>query len=75
MWIDEERCQLWLDYMAQYRQEWDENRGMFLDQPYHDFTSHAADVHRGAAVIEDLMTNDDEQPVPDEPEPNDDIYE
>ena len=40
-------------------QEWDENRGMFLEKPYHDWTSHAADEYRGAAVIEDQMNNDD----------------
>jgi phage terminase large subunit len=62
LWIDEANCQLFLDYIAQYRQEWDDNRGMFLEKPYHDFTSHAADVHRYAAVIEDQMTNDDFKP-------------
>ena len=58
MWVDEKKCQKWLDYLAQYHQEYDENRGMFLEKPYHDFTSHAADVHRGASVIENKMTND-----------------
>lgn len=58
LWIDEGNCQLFLDYIAQYRQEWDENRGMFTEKPYHDFTSHSADVHRYAAVVEDQMTND-----------------
>lgn len=55
-WIDEKNCQKFLDYIAQYRQEWDENKGMFKEKPLHDFTSHAADVHRGAAVIEDQMS-------------------
>lgn len=70
LWIDEQNCQLWLDYIAQYHQEWDENRGMFLEKPYHDFTSHAADEYRYAAIVEDLMTNEElkayNQP---EPEP------
>ena len=57
LWVDEQRCQLFLDHAAQYRQRWDENRGMFLEEPYHDFTSHAADVHRYAAVVSDQMTN------------------
>jgi phage terminase large subunit len=61
LWIDEKNCQTWLDYIAQYRQKWDENRGMFLEIPYHDFTSHAADVHRYAAIVEGLMTNDEPQ--------------
>jgi len=45
--------------MSQYRQEWDENRGMFTGKPYHDWTSHKADVHRYAAVVEDLMDNEE----------------
>ena len=45
LWVDEKRCSLFLDYIAQYHQEWDENRGMFVEKPYDDFTSHAADVH------------------------------
>jgi hypothetical protein len=32
---------------------------MFLEIPYHDFTSHAGDVHRYAAIVADLMTNDE----------------
>lgn len=59
LWIDEERCQIWLDYIAQYHQEWDEKRGMFRQRPYHDFTSHAADVLRYAALVENEMTNED----------------
>lgn len=74
LWINESTCQLFLDYILQYRQEWDEEKGMFKEKPEHDFTSHAADVLRGAAVIEDLMTNDDEKPMPDQEEPNEDVY-
>lgn len=59
LWIDETNCQLWLDYIAQYRQEWDDDRGMFKEKPEHDFTSHAADEFRYAAVIEDQMTNEE----------------
>jgi hypothetical protein len=75
LWIDEDKCSLFLDYIAQYRQKWDENRGMFLETPYHDFTSHAADVHRGAAVIEDQMNNEDEQPMPEQEDPYEDVYD
>lgn len=59
LWVDERNCSIWLDYIAQYHQEWDDNRGMFLEKAYHDFTSHAADEFRYAAVIEDLMNNDE----------------
>jgi hypothetical protein len=62
LWIDEKNCQTFLDYIAQYRQEWDDNKGMFKEKPNHDFTSHAADVHRYAAVVEDQMTNDTYKP-------------
>jgi phage terminase large subunit len=58
LWVDETNCQLWLDYIAQYRQEWDDSKGMFKENPLHDFTSHAADEFRYAAVIEDQMTNE-----------------
>ncbi len=59
LWVNEQACQVFLDYIAQYHQKWDENRGMFLEQPYHDFTSHAADVHRHAAIVSDQMTNEE----------------
>jgi len=75
LWIDETNCQTFLDYIAQYRQEWDEDKGMFKDNPRHDFTSHAADVHRYAAIIEDQMTNDNDSPLPDQEEANSDIYD
>jgi phage terminase large subunit len=58
LWIDEQNCQAFLDYIAQYRQEWDDDKGMFKEKPLHDFTSHAADVHRYAAIVEDQMTNE-----------------
>ena len=59
LWIDESKCHLFLDYIPQYRQRWDENRGMFLEEPYHDFTSHGADVHRMAAIAEKKMSNEE----------------
>ena len=58
LWVDETNCQLWLDYISQYRQEWDDKKGMFTENPLHDFTSHAADEYRYAAVIEDKMNNE-----------------
>jgi hypothetical protein len=59
LWIDEKNCQLWLDYIAQYRQEWDEAKGMFKEKARHDFTSHAGDVHRYAAIVAYQMTNEE----------------
>jgi phage terminase large subunit len=69
LWIDETKCQLFLDAIGQYRQEWDEKRGMFRDQPLHDWTSHPADMFRYAAVVEEQMvwypvTEQVSEPVP-----------
>ena len=58
LWVDKEKCAVWLDYIAQYHREWDDKKGMFKDTPYHDFTSHAADMYRYAALAENLMTNE-----------------
>lgn len=58
LWVDEVKCRLWLDAISQYHQEWDDKRGCFKDDPYHDWTSHSADVHRYASVVEEQMTNE-----------------
>ncbi len=58
LWVDEAKCQQFLDAIGQYRQEWDEKKGMFRDVPLHDFASHPADMYRYAAVCEDLMTTE-----------------
>lgn len=54
-WADDRKCQQFLDAIGQYRQEWDEKRGMFRDQPLHDWASHPADMYRYAAVVEEKM--------------------
>ena len=41
-----------------YRQEWDERRGMFRDVPLHDWASHGAEMFRYAALVEDQMILD-----------------
>ncbi len=58
LWVDSNNCSYWLDAVSQYKQQWDDNRGMFLPKPYHDWTSHPADVHRYAAIVEGQMTNE-----------------
>lgn len=55
LFVDSNKCSLWLDAISQYHQEWDDKRGMFLEKPYHDWTSHPADVHRYAAIAENMM--------------------
>jgi len=63
LWVNEEKCRQWLDAMVQYQKEWDENAGMFKDQPLHNWTSHAADEFRYAAIAEDLMTNEEQRKI------------
>lgn len=60
LWINEEKCLLWIDAISQYKREWDEKRNMFREMPYHNWTSHAADVHRYAAIVENKITEDDD---------------
>lgn len=58
LWVDENKCSKWMDAISQYRQEWDDKKGCFIEKPVHDWTSHPGDVHRYAAVVEDQMSND-----------------
>ncbi len=58
LWINIDKCENWIDLISQYKREWDDDKKMFKEIPYHDFTSHGADVLRYAAIIEDKMTND-----------------
>ena len=52
MYLDEDKCSQFLDALSQYQKEWDDRKGLFKDKPKHDWTSHAADVHRYMAIIE-----------------------
>jgi len=58
LWIDQNKGNFFLDAISQYHQEWDDKRGCFRNTPYHDWTSHAADQYRYAAVVEDKMSNE-----------------
>jgi hypothetical protein len=52
LWIDETRCERFLDALSQYRKEWNDKMGDFKKNPLHDWTSHAADMFRYWAVSE-----------------------
>lgn len=52
LWFDEKKCAQFLNAVKQYRKEWDEKRNEFKNKPYHDWTSHAADMFRYWAVTE-----------------------
>lgn len=59
LWIDEKKCQPFLDAIGEYKQEWDESKGMFRDTPFHNWASHPADMYRYAAAAEDQMLTED----------------
>jgi len=56
-WFDSVKCEPFLDALSQYRQEWDDRKGMFKDNPLHDWTSHAADMFRYFSVGFNKITN------------------
>jgi hypothetical protein len=58
LWVDEEKCEPFLNAIGLYRRQWFERLGMFGPDPVHDFTSHPADMFRYAAVGEHLMTSE-----------------
>lgn len=55
LYIDEKKCQFFLDDITLYRREWDTDRGQWKETPVHDYTSHAADMLRYAAQAEPFM--------------------
>lgn len=57
--VDGDTCELWLEIIPQYVYEHDEKKQINKSKPLHNFASHAADVHKYAAIIEDEMFIDD----------------
>lgn len=63
VWLDRldvnlEKCKKWIRAMKSYEREWDEKRGMYKDDPLHNWASHGADMGGYAAMSESRMTND-----------------
>lgn len=56
--VDKENNKEWIKSMKSYEREWDEKRGMYKDEPLHNWASHDADETRYAAQVESKMTND-----------------
>ena len=50
-WFDQQKCARGLKALKSYHKEWDEKRQAFQSQPYHDWSSHAADGFRTGAVV------------------------
>jgi phage terminase large subunit len=61
LWVDATKNIKWLDAIGQYHYVWDEKRGMFKDEPDHDWTSHFADEFSYASVVEEQMDNEAEK--------------
>jgi phage terminase large subunit len=57
MWIDKDRCKEGLDSLINYRQVWDDKRGVFRGTPLHDWASHGADALRYFAVSHNITRN------------------
>lgn len=52
LWIDSEKCKLFIEAISQYRKEWNDKMGEYKARPLHDWTSHAADMLRYWAVTD-----------------------
>jgi phage terminase large subunit len=49
-WFDRERVAEGIKALRQYRREWDDQRKVFYERPYHDWASHPADAMRYLAI-------------------------
>lgn len=56
-YIDKTNCKEFIRSMKNYGREWDEKRGMYKDEPLHNWASHDADLARYAALSEKRMIN------------------
>jgi len=56
LWVDNVKCEKFLELIPQYTKEYDEERKVFKNTPFHDWTSHGADMFRYAAVVVDQMS-------------------
>lgn len=61
-WFDH-KCEAGLDALSLYQREWDDEKKIFRPQPRHDWTSHAADAFRMAAIA----YREEPKPRPTEP--------
>ena len=50
IWIDEVKCKPLIKALENYRQEWDQKRKCYKDNPLHDWSSHFADCMRYLCV-------------------------
>jgi len=50
MSFDAEKCEQWLKCLRNYRRQWDDKRGAYKDEPFHNWASHGSDMTRYGAV-------------------------
>lgn len=53
-WFDSEKCKNGINALKNYRKLYDEKRKTYLNQPYHDWSSNAADAFRYMAISLDF---------------------
>lgn len=53
LYIDEEKCERFINAISMYRKDYNEKLDVFRDTPVHDWTSHYADMFRYWAVTPD----------------------
>lgn len=49
-WFDREKCEEGIKGLRQYRRHWDEQRKVFVERPFRDWTTHFADAFAELAV-------------------------
>lgn len=60
-YFDEVKCAAGIKGLKSYRKEWDEDKGVWLPRPRHDWASHPADAYRTGAVSLDPYIDEGEE--------------
>lgn len=58
LWIDKVKCNFFIEAIPHYKKEFDNKRGIFKDNPLHNWASHAADQFTYAALAEQKMIDE-----------------
>lgn len=64
-WFDADKCREGLNALKNYRKQYDEKRKTYLNQPYHDWSSNAADAFRTLATALDFKRRNIPAQMPD----------
>jgi hypothetical protein len=56
-WFEDSNTEKLRNCLSNYRKEWDDHKGMFKDEPLHDWASHASDAFRYLAVVYNRLTD------------------